>query len=143
MSLKRAIVLGAALLLLGQAAAFGQEREPLAMQVEFEWTVIGTVSGAVIGGLIWLTDPANPHNVFSDSISSGAAWGAIIGAGFGMYVLQRTAQFPAGMVANPVDTPQIASDPVGEAERRRDLLHAAYGGQSAHGLVVPVLNLRF
>lgn len=144
--LKRIVLLVAILLAVSQSAALAQERGPLVMQAEFEWTVVGVVGGVAVGALLWLTDPANPSNNFSDSIASGAAWGAILGAGFGVFALQRSVILPStAMVENPLDPRNRPSiDPVAD-ESGQSYLLARRDAARANGpeLRVPLLNLHF
>jgi len=114
--LKRLILIVALLctLLGGQAKA--QESGPLAMQIMFEWSAAGGVGGAMIGFALWLTDPGNPSIHLSEQMTKGAAIGIMLGAGYGLYVMQRSAQIPFRSqvdVRNPLDpTQRITSDPV-------------------------------
>jgi hypothetical protein len=144
--MKRLILLCALLGLLMQATAWGQERDPLAMRIEFEWTVVGVIGGAAVGVLLWLTDPANPSNNLADSVAGAAAWGAIVGAGFGVFVMQRNAVFPAGTARNDPLAPEnrITSDPVAQQSGETRLL--ALAGADHHflpGISVPLVKLRF
>ena len=88
------LVAAAAVMLLTTSLAQAQEREPLVMRIELEWTVAGTVLGSVIGAALWLTDPGNPQNHLSRSVIEGASLGAVAGAGFGIYMIQRGVQYP-------------------------------------------------
>ena len=95
--MKKAILLAAILVLamqmLPSTQAQAQEREPLVMHIELEWTLAGMVGGAVMGFMIWLTDPVGPLPL-NDALASGAAWGAVAGAGYGVFMMQRTARIP-------------------------------------------------
>lgn len=122
--MKRAIILIFTGILLFQGMAYAQQRDPLVMRVELEWTVIGAVGGAVVGIMLWLTDPANPSTSFSESAVGGAGWGAVAGAGFGAYMLKRNVQFPATVQADPVATPRISSDPVAVEMKKQNMLLA-------------------
>ena len=114
--MKRLILIVALLctLLGGQAKA--QESGPLAMQIMFEWTAAGGMGGALIGFALWLTDPGNPNIQLSEQMTKGAALGIILGAGYGLFVLQRSAQIPYRTqveVRDPLNpTQRITSDPV-------------------------------
>jgi hypothetical protein len=144
--LKRIVVLAAVLLAVSQSAALAQERGPLVMQAEFEWTVVGVAAGVAVGALLWLTDPANPSNQFSNSIAGGAAWGAVLGAGFGVFALQRAVVLPAtAEVERPLDPRnRISVDPVADLGGQSYLL-ARHDAAAPRGLElrVPLLNLRF
>jgi len=91
--MKKVLLLAVALLLILNAPAMAQERGPLVMQIEFEWTVAGIFAGVAVGFMIWLTDPAGPLPV-GEAMASGAAWGALAGAGFGVFTMQRTVRLP-------------------------------------------------
>ncbi len=82
------------LITLFSPAAKAQERGPLSMRIHFLATVGGMGVGALVGVAVWMTDPGSPSNQFSDSTLLGAAWGAIVGAGVGVVILQNTAVFP-------------------------------------------------
>jgi hypothetical protein len=88
------ILLAFAAVVLAETPSFAQEREPLAMRIELEWTVAWTVIGALAGAALWLTDPGNPNLSLARQSIEGAAIGAFVGAGFGLYVMQRNIQFP-------------------------------------------------
>ena len=146
MVLKRMVVAAALLVAVSQSAALAQERGPLAMRAEFEWTVLGVVAGVAVGALVWLTDPASPGNNLGDSVAIGAAWGSIAGAGFGLFVLQRSAIFPNGTaVQNPLDPRnRISSDPVAELNGQTYLLaHRDAAQPAGPELRVPLLSMRF
>jgi hypothetical protein len=123
--LKRVIlVAAAALTLFTHSLAQAQEREPLAMRIELEWTLAGTVLGAVVGAALWLTDPGNPNSRLSRSVIEGAALGAVAGAGFGIYMIQRSVQYPTvGQVYDPLDPMnRPGRDPIAVQLQREDLL---------------------
>lgn len=147
MALKRIVVLGALLVAVANAAAVAQERGPLAMRAEFEWTVVGVVAGAAVGALLWLTDPANPNHQLSDSVVSGAAWGSAAGAVLGVFVLQRSVVPPGGGTAALealAPRNRISADPIAERNGAPFLLahrDAAQGGGREFRL--PLLNLHF
>jgi hypothetical protein len=145
MVLKRMVVLAALLVAVSQSAALAQERGPLVMRAEFEWTALGVVAGVAVGALVWLTDPANPGNNLGDSIAVGAAWGSILGAGFGLYVLQRSAIFPTAAAQNPLDPRnRISADPVADLNGQPYLLaHRDAAQPVGPGLRVPVFSLHF
>ena len=142
---KKVILLAAAVAVIGQSAAWAQERPPLAMRIEFEWTVIGVLAGVAVGTLIWLTDPATIN--LADSIAGGTAWGAIAGAGFGIFVMQRSAIFPEGtvQVRNPLAPEnRISSDPVADESREHKLTSTGLAfNRSNRELSVSFLNIRF
>jgi hypothetical protein len=120
--LNRLVLLVLAAVLVAETSAFAQEREPLALRIELEWTLAGAVVGALIGTGLWLTDPANPNLSLSRQAIEGAALGTIVGAGFGLYILQRHAQFPAPFAQ---ETSPIlwgtGADPVAVRERAEAL----------------------
>ena len=129
-TVKRAILVAGALLVLGQSQVWAQETEPLAMRVILEWSVAGTVGGAVLGAMFWLTDPGNPNNSFSRQAIEGSAIGTVIGFGFGIYVLQKSAIFPVQFVQhNPLDpSNRLVADPVAAQERLTLFSSSAIGG---------------
>ncbi len=145
--MKRVILLLLAIGILSHSAVHAQERGPLIMRVEFEWTLVGIVAGSAFGVLVWLTDPADPNNNLSDSIANGAAWGAILGAGFGIFVLQETAVSPgqAAQLNRPLQPRnRITSDPVAvESGDLRLLAHQNLRPPGKSGWVLPLVNLRF
>ena len=123
-----------------------QETQPLAMRIEFEWSVLGAVGGALLGGLLWLTDPANPNNNLADGVAIGAAWGAIGGAGFSVWIMQNNAIIPgSAQAADPLDPGnRITSDPVAQAMGKGRMI--AMGGNhrgAFPGIQIQVLKLRF
>lgn len=141
------IVLMAILLLCFQITAQAQEKEPLVMRILLDWSVAGAAMGVAVGGAVWLTDPGRPGNRLADQVAIGAAWGAIAGAGFGMFVLSETAIHPSFALQHPDPlhpSRRITGDPIGEEEARADLLATA-GGSSRRGrtLVLPLLDMRF
>ncbi|HUJ76673.1 MAG TPA: hypothetical protein VL359_17550 [bacterium] len=154
--MKRLLVLVAAMLLLWQTHAWAQEREPLAMRIELEWTVAGTIMGALVGAALWLTDPANPNLTLARQVIESGTLGTFAGAAFGLYVLQRSAQFPVNAVQNdaPVapwlaqgDPPAAAlgagSDPIAARMRGQDLLDYGRLQGLPTGLPLATLRLRF
>lgn len=146
MGLKRIMVLTAVLLAVSQTAAMAQQHGPLVMQAEFQWTVAGVVAGVAVGALLWLTDPANPSNRLSDSVASGAAWGAIAGAGFGVFVLQRAVVPPqTAMVHNPLAPwNRISADPVAVESGQSFLLaRRDAAAPTGPGIRLPLLDLHF
>lgn len=123
-----------------------QETQPLAMRIEFEWSVLGALGGAIFGGLLWLTDPANPNNNLADGMALGAAWGAIGGAGFSVWIMQNNAIFPGqARAVDPLDPAnRITSDPVAQAMGAGRII--AMGGEKQRafpGFQIQVLKLRF
>ena len=146
MGLKRIVLLTVVLVAVYSGVASAQERGPLVMQAEFEWTVAGIVGGVAVGALVWLTDPAKPGNNLGDNVASGAAWGSIIGAGFGIYVLQRAYIPPAtAYVKDPLDPRnRISADPVAVESGQNYLLARRDAVQSLGPEIrVPLLNLHF
>ena len=144
--LKRMVVLVALAVIAWQSSALAQEREPLAMRAEFEWTVLGVAAGVAVGALVWLTDPANPGNNLGDSVALGAAWGSIVGAGFGLFVLQRSAILPGGTAAtNPLNPRnRISADPVADENGQPYLLaHRDAAQANSLALRLPVLSMKF
>ena len=141
------LIVTAALLVLLQSAAWGQEKPPLAMRIEFEWTAMGALVGAGAGVALWLTDPGNPNFTVARSIIEGLGWGTLAGAGFGLFVMQKTAMAPARLAAlsSPLDPlRRVSGDPI-EAQTRAGTLLARGGisGRMVNGISVPLLNLRF
>jgi hypothetical protein len=124
--LNRLVLLVLAAVLVTETGAFAQEREPLAMRIELEWTIAGTVVGALIGAALWLTDPGNPKLSLARQAIEGAALGTIAGAGFGLYNMQRHAQFPVPVAE---EVPPIlwgtAADPLAVRERAEALMASA------------------
>lgn len=146
MILKRIVLLAAVLAALANTSALAQESGPLAMRLEFEWTIVGAVAGVAVGALVWLTDPANPGNNLADSVASGAAWGAVLGAGFGVTVLQRAAVFPPGTVrTDPLDPRnRISDDPVAQQSGEGAMLAQRFSNPAPElSIRVPVLRLQF
>lgn len=151
MGLKRILVLLLLAIALSHATAgnvaMAQETGPLVMRAEFEWTLVGVVGGVAVGALIWLTDPAAPGNSFSDSIAAGAAWGAILGAGFGIFILQRATVLPppTAAVHDPLDPrARISADPVADLSGQSYLLAHRDAAQPLPGeLRLPLLHLQF
>ncbi len=142
--LKRLILLVAVLCVLANASAMAQETGPLVMRIEFEWTVIGALAGVGVGALLWLTDPANPSNNLADSVAGGAAWGALLGAGFGVVVLQRSLIPPVAQTDPLRPKNRISTDPVAQASGQQHLLALRTDpGLQGPGLSVPLVKLRF
>ncbi|HEX7926101.1 MAG TPA: hypothetical protein VF678_00835 [bacterium] len=137
----------ATLMLFTHSVAQAQEREPLAMRVELEWTIGFTFIGAVVGTALWLTDPGNPNNRLSRSVIEGAAYGAVVGVGFGAYMLQRNAQGPGiAQVNDPLDPMnRPTKDPIAAQMRREDLLAAwdGPGPSGKHGMSIPLANFNW
>lgn len=147
--MKRLILVAAAVMVIvTPTLAKAQEREPLVMRIELEWTLAGTLLGAAVGVGLWLTDPGNPHNVLSRSVIEGASLGAVAGAGFGIYILQRSAQFPGGtaMVNDPLDPMnRPGRDPIAVERQREDLLTTLNlpGGGKGKGWQIPLANFNW
>ena len=148
--MKRVIlVAAAAVMLFTHSLAQAQEREPLVMRIELEWTVAWTVIGAGVGGALWLTDPGNPHNHLTVSLAEGAAIGAVVGAAFGIYVIQRNAQLPGtASTYDPLDPMnRPGRDIVAAQLRREDLLasleHPPSGGRREWEIPLASFNWRF
>ncbi len=145
--MRRILILTALLLLLAQSALWAQERPPLAMRIEFEWTALGALVGAGAGVALWLTDPGNPNFTISRSVIEGVGWGTILGAGFGLFVMQKTAGLPGpGMAAlGPLDpSRRISGDPVRAAAEREDLLdHGPLAAGRGRSVMLPPWRLRF
>lgn len=145
--LKRGLLLVFMTVVLVNSSVSAQERGPLVMQVSFEWTVLGILAGAGLGAMLWLTDPADPNANLSDSLANGAAWGAILGAGFSVFILQDTAVSPpvTAFRSNPLHPKnRITTNPVAVESGERGMF--ATGGFQNLGksaIVVPFLNLRF
>lgn len=147
--MKRAILLFGVILILLQPSLRAQEQGPLAMQIMFNWTAAGAVGGTFIGFALWLTDPGNPNVQLSDQMARGAALGAILGAGYGFFVLQRSVLLPIQSqvyVPDPLDPKhRITSDPVAAASGfDRPALSSLFsrsGGGSA--LQIPLFGFKF
>lgn len=145
--MKRAILVTAAtLMLLTHSLAQAQEREPLVMRIELEWTLAGTVLGALVGAALWLTDPGNPNNQLSRSVIEGSALGAVAGAGFGIYIIQRNVQYGAPIGVNnplhPANRP--GRDPVAVLAQQEDLLSTwRQSGGRGHGLEITLANFNW
>lgn len=131
--LNRLVLLVVGAVLVAETCAFAQERSPLAMEIELEWSFAGTVVGALLGAALWLTDPGNPNNPLARQAIEGGALGTFVGAGFGLYVLQRHAQFPASMAqevppilwgtgADPVTVRERADGPMASAPSNRPMI---------------------
>ena len=95
------ILLAFSALVLAETQSYAQEREPLAMRIELEWTVAWSAIGALTGAALWLTDPGNPNVTLPKTAIEGAAIGAFIGAAFGVYVMQRNIQLPQTADVSP------------------------------------------
>ncbi|MDH4248489.1 MAG: hypothetical protein OEW39_11820 [Deltaproteobacteria bacterium] len=147
--MKKALLLAVSILLIGNTQLMAQERPPLVMQIELEWTLGGLFAGVAVGFMIWLTDPAGPLPL-GEAMASGAAWGTLAGAGFGIYQMQRTARLPTRVVDVPA--PDAGSSPdsylavalpvkaplqLAVAERPRRT------SPSWRGIHIPLLTLRF
>ena len=145
--MRRMLIVTAALLVLLQSAAWGQERPPLAMRIEFEWTALGALVGAGAGVALWLTDPGNPNFTVARSVIEGVGWGTLAGAGFGLFVMQKTAQAPGRLAAlsSPLDPlRRVSGDPVEAQAAAGDLpARGGAGGRTAPRINLPLLNLRF
>lgn len=118
------------------------------MRVMLEWTVGGLFAGAGLGALIWLTDPGRPGNRLSEQLALGAAWGSFAGAITGMSRLNSGLIPPIVQNLGPGPlhpASRITSDPIGDEDKRADLLASLTVSRSAGGpgLIVPVLNFRF
>lgn len=145
--LKRVLLLVFMAAVLVNSSVPAQERGPLVMRVDFEWTVVGAIAGAGLGALLWLTDPADPNANLSDSLAVGGAWGAIIGAGFGVFILQETAVLPPATAfrSNPLHPKnRITTDPVAvESGEGRMFATGGFQNLGKSAIVVPFLNIRF
>ena len=145
--LKRVFLLVFMAAMLINAPVWAQERGPLVMQVDFEWTVVGIIAGAAFGALLWLTDPADPNANLPDSLANGAAWGAILGAGFGVFVLQEIAVSPPATAfrSNPLHPKnRITTDPVAvESGEGGMFVRGGFQSLGKSAFVVPFLNIRF
>lgn len=137
---KKLLLLGLAAMLLAESSLFAQEREPLAMRIDFEWTAAWAGAGFLIGFATWLTDPGNPNNVLAQRVAEGAALGAFVGAAFGLYVIQSKMQLPQSA---SLDTPPAlwgtGADPMTVRERAGQLMATAPPNRPAFTL----LALRF
>ncbi len=145
--MKKILLAGLIVLLWAQTTLQAQERPPLVMNILTEWALGGAAVGLAFGGAVWLTDPGRPGNTLGDQLISGAAYGAFAGTAFGIYVMNQTIIAPrfSAIHPNPLHpSRRIGSDPIGEEEKRQDLL-AVFTEQkgSSSGWVLPVLNMRF
>ncbi|MBI4080968.1 MAG: hypothetical protein HY423_00015 [Candidatus Lambdaproteobacteria bacterium] len=141
--MKRIVLAAVVGLLLSRSLALAQERPPLVMEIGFQWTALGTVTGAVVGAAIWLTDPANPNNSLARQTIEGAALGAIAGAGLSIYIMQLTARIPAPVAygARPLDPARrLNTEPLLAQGPAFGLGGATTVGRS---LILPLLDLRF
>ena len=145
--MRRILILAALLLLVLQSSGWAQEREPLAMRITFEWTILGAIVGAGVGAALWLTDPGNPSNTLARSVTEGSAWGVAAGLGFSFFVMQRSALFPQSFAYSPnaLDpSERLTADPSGAQAKREDLLASAQTvNQSGLALNLPIFNIRF
>jgi drug/metabolite transporter (DMT)-like permease len=140
--LKKAVWLVLAAAVLWQGSALAQEREPLVMRIELEWSIAGTVVGALVGAALWLTDPGNPNSSLSRQSIEGAALGAFAGAGFGLYVIQRSIQVPQTAMGDvPPSLWGTGADPITVRERAEALL--AFGPPNRPSISISALRLRF
>jgi hypothetical protein len=143
------ILLFGVILILLQPSLRAQEQGPLAMQIMFNWTAAGAVGGGFIGFALWLTDPGNPNTQLSDQMARGAALGAILGAGYGLFIMQRSLVVPIRgqvYIRDPLDPKErITSDPVAAASGfDRPSLSTVFsrsGGGS--GLQLPLFGFKF
>src|SRR5574341_1482989 len=131
------VAAAALLVLVTHSLAYAQEREPLAMRIELEWTIAGTALGALVGAALWLTDPGNPHNILSRSALEGAALGALAGAGFGIYIMQQRMQVPAGMAERDA----TRDEPLLVSARSRDA-PAGFRAAAPRGITIPLAQFR-
>ena len=145
--MNKLIIAVAAVLLLTQTGVLAQETEPLAMRVTLEWSIVGAFAGAAIGGMFWLTDPANPNNKFSRQVIEGAALGTVAGVGMGLYALRRSAIFPGfAFLSDPLHpSRRITADPVGDEARREGSFAVSFlgRGRGGGGLWLPMLKFKF
>jgi hypothetical protein len=143
------ILLFSMVLILLQSSLQAQDRDPLAMRIMFDWTAAGGVSGAVVGFAVWLTDPGNPNIRLADQMVRGTALGVILGAGYGLFILQRSARLPVRSqvyIRDPLDPRErITSDPVAAASGfdRPALSSGLFRSGANSGFALPVLSFRF
>jgi hypothetical protein len=139
--LNKLVLLVFAAMVLAEASGYAQEREPLAMRIELEWTVAWSVVGALAGAALWLTDPGNPNLSLARQSIEGAALGAFVGAGFGLYVMQRSIQYPQNAA---LETPPAlwgtGADPVTVRERSEQLMASAPPAHPSFTLAAYRLN---
>ena len=146
--MKQLILIAALLVALTGGRAQAQESGPLAMQIMFEWTAAGGIGGGLIGFAIWLTDPGNPNTRLAEQMSRGASLGLVLGAGYGLFVLQRSAQIPYRPqvdVRDPLSPGQrITSDPVALAAGDFRILGGSPGSRFDRTfLQLPLFNIHF
>ena len=145
--MKKLALLAVLLFFCLQAPLRAQEREPLAMRIMLDWTLGGVLMGILVGGAIWMTDPGREGNRLSEQVAGGAAWGAVAGAAFALTVINEAAIPPAfaSMPADPLHPARrITSDPIGEEERRKNLLASASAApRRGRAFLMPLINLRF
>ena len=146
--MRRVILLFSLFLILLQPSLRAQEQGPLAMRIMFEWTAAGTVGGAMIGFALWLTDPGNPNIHLADQMARGAALGAILGAGYGLFILQRSAQIPARpqvYIRDPLHPRErLTSDPVAAASGfDRPALSEVFRRSGGSSLMLPLFDFNF
>lgn len=91
--MKRFILIIIMVCLLGGSSVFAQEKGSLMMEVELGATLGGTLVGAGIGVVVWLTDPGGPTSPLV-VIKDGAALGTMLGAIAGYYLLYSAAITP-------------------------------------------------
>jgi len=128
--LNKLVLLVFAAIVLAETSSYAQEREPLAMRIELEWTVAWTVIGALAGAALWLTDPGNPNLSLARQSIEGAALGAFVGAGFGLYVMQRSIQYPQTAEVPPALW-GTGADPLAAQERTGQFMANAPPGRLA------------
>ena len=140
--LKKVILIAALMLMIYAPAVQAQEQGPLVMSVEFQFTLMGIVGGAALGMLVWMTDPANPNTTVSDQVATGAAWGALLGAGGGIFILQKSMIAPRlAALGDPLrPSNRIRTDPL---SRPGDLFAMGPAPQTQPRFRLPLLNLRF
>jgi hypothetical protein len=131
-----------AAVVLAEMPGYAQEREPLAMRIELEWTLAWSVVGALAGAALWLTDPGNPNLSLARQSIEGAALGAFVGAGFGLYIMQRSVQYPqSAVLETPPSLWGTGADPVTVRERADQFM--ANAGPIRPGFTLAAYRLNF
>ena len=73
---------------------YAQDEGPLSMQIVAVSSLGGVGLGAILGAALWLLDPLAENADLRESMLVSAGYGALVGAGFGVFHLTETAVFP-------------------------------------------------